>query len=113
MAPTMDSIPSPLLRVCKVRLCIPVCRNELAAGILTDAERRVLDLVVVDMPVKAHHHCFYLRATICAAQRHPRSRLGTRPAVKIAAEIAAEMRSDINETPRQARQNILLGTGHA
>lgn len=51
------AIASPLLRVCQVRLCIQVGGDEVAARVLADAERCILDLVVVDMPVESHDHC--------------------------------------------------------
>lgn len=35
---------------------IEVGGYELAAGVLIDAQLRVLDLVVVDRPVKPNHH---------------------------------------------------------
>ena len=42
-----------LLRVGEVRHCVEVGGDELAARVLVDAELRVLDLVVVDLAVKA------------------------------------------------------------
>ena len=64
---TLDSanhcaIASPLLRVCQVRYCIQIGGDEVAPWVLADAERCILDLVVVDMPVKSHHHCSNLYA---------------------------------------------------
>jgi hypothetical protein len=44
-----------------VRHSIPVCCNEHASWILTDTECGVLNLVVVDIAVKAHYHCSYLQ----------------------------------------------------
>ena len=67
MAGTFDganhgAVAGPLLGVGEVRARIQVRCNEVAARILADAERRVLDLVVVQVPVKAHHHCAHLHS---------------------------------------------------
>ena len=53
----------PLLRVREVRDRIPVGGDEHAPGVLADAERCVLDLVVVDVAVKPNNHCTNLQAT--------------------------------------------------
>ena len=55
-------IAGPLLGVGEVRARVQVSRDEVAARILADAQRRVLNLVVVQVPVKAHHHRTHLRA---------------------------------------------------
>ena len=63
--PTLDgsnhcAIASPLLSVRQVRPRVQVGRDEMAAWVLADAQRGILDLVVVDVPVKAHHYCSHL-----------------------------------------------------
>jgi hypothetical protein len=42
--------------------CIQVGGDEQAAGVLTDAQRRHLNLVVIDVTVKAHYHSANLLA---------------------------------------------------
>ena len=56
------AVASPLLGVCEVRPGVQVGGDEQAARVLRDAQRRVLDLVVVDELVKAHDHRAHLRA---------------------------------------------------
>ena len=56
------AVPGPLLRVGQVRLGVQVGGDEMAAWVLADAQRGVLDLVVVEVPVEAHHHRAHLRA---------------------------------------------------
>ena len=55
------TVAGPLLGVGQVRARIQVGGNEVAARVLADAQRRVLDLVVVQVPVKANHDCANLR----------------------------------------------------
>jgi hypothetical protein len=57
----MSNSESAHLCVSEVCDCVPVCGDEEAAGVLPDAQRGVLDLVVVDVAVKAHHHGANLR----------------------------------------------------
>lgn len=44
------------LSVCEVSHGVQVRGDKLTAGVLVDAQLRVLDLVVVDGSVEAHHH---------------------------------------------------------
>jgi hypothetical protein len=48
--------PAAHLCVGEVCDCVPVCGDEQAAGVLPDAQCGILDLVVVDVAVKTHHH---------------------------------------------------------
>ena len=50
------AVAGPLLRVGEVGDGVEVGGDELAALVLVDAELGVLDLVVVDVAVEAHHH---------------------------------------------------------
>lgn len=52
---TKHQLPAHLC-ICQVCDSISVCGNEQAAWVLPDAQCGVLDLVVVDVTVKANHH---------------------------------------------------------
>lgn len=59
---TQPPQPPPHLCVSEVCDCIPVCCNEQAPRVLTNAQGGVLYLVVVDVTVKSNHHCTNLQA---------------------------------------------------
>ena len=77
--PTLDSsyhctIASPFLCVCEVSLGIQICGDEETAWILINAELSELDLVVINVSVKAHNNCTHLQqactlSVICLMQR--------------------------------------------
>lgn len=64
---TLDStnhgtISSPLLGICQMRFGVQIGGYEQAAWVLANAQCRILDLVVIDVAVKAHNDCSHLQA---------------------------------------------------
>ena len=51
-----STIASPLLCICQMCDSIQVCGNEEAARILAYAQASILNLIVVDVPVKPYNH---------------------------------------------------------
>mmetsp|Transcript_6169 Transcript_6169/g.11269 ORF Transcript_6169/g.11269 Transcript_6169/m.11269 type:complete len:255 (+) Transcript_6169:140-904(+) len=71
-------IPRPFLRIRQMRHGIRIGSNKLASGILIDAKLRILNFVVVDMPIKSHHDGANIRIVIDLTSR---SHIGDLPTV--------------------------------
>mmetsp|Transcript_4708 Transcript_4708/g.7844 ORF Transcript_4708/g.7844 Transcript_4708/m.7844 type:complete len:255 (+) Transcript_4708:136-900(+) len=77
-------VPRPFLRIRQMRHGIRIGSDEFASGILVDAKLRILNFVVVDIPVEPHHDGAHIRIVLDHASR---SHVGNLVAVLRSAEV--------------------------